>query len=273
VYARSDELALELLLQRLDEAQLVVLRAGDAVRRHVGRNLRPCASPPSPYPDTPAWTSLRRQATFWSSPHSFLPAYVRSMLADAVAAADVPYLYQRWCGLKLLHAFAARGWQAGGDPAGALFLAGCVPFTRGPSRIDLWIEPRLTRRRDHPSGFHCLRGADVTPDFLLVAPGPYGPDCFVLDATKTADEAVLRSKDRYLGLIAASAPGFVAGIPVMRHPVRSWAAAPMHSQHCILYRADGKSGVIPMHPLEWSAKPIDAWVADVIKYSSAWTKR
>ncbi len=273
VYAKSDELALELLLQRLDDARLVLLRAEDALRRHAGRNLQPRSSPPSPYPDAAAWRSLRRQVNYWTSPNSFLPGYVRSLLADAVAVADVPYLYQRWCGLKLIQGFAARGWQTESDVAGALFLAGRIPIARAELRLDLWVEPRLTRRRDHPSGFHCVRGTDITPDFLIVTPGPYGPDCFVLDATKTSDESVLKSKERYLGSIAASAPGFVAGIPVVRHPVRAWAAAPIHSQHCVLSRADGKCGVLPLDPLDWSPKALDAWIGDVLKYATAWARR
>ncbi|MBI5433186.1 MAG: hypothetical protein HZA52_10185 [Planctomycetes bacterium] len=272
-FAKSDELALDLLRARLDEAALVLVRAEDLVRRHAGRNLQPSASPPSPYPGTPAWSSLRRQATFWSSPSSFLPGYVRSLLHDAVAAADVPYLYQRWCGLKLLQAFDARGWTTRGDATGALFLAGKIVLERGAATMDLWVEPRLTRYRDNPTGFHCIRGDDVTPDFMLVTPGPYGRDAFVLDATRAIDRKALETKDRYLAMIAANTPGFTAGVPVIRHPVRAWACAPLLAQHCTLFRADGKTGCIPMHPVDWSPKPLEGWIGDVVKYANAWARR
>jgi hypothetical protein len=272
-FAKSDELALDLLRARLDEAALVLVRAEDLVRRHVGRAVQPSTSPPSPYPGTPAWSSLRRQALYWSSPSAFLPGYVRSLLHDAVAAADVPYLYQRWCGVKLLQAFDARGWSTRGDATGALFLAGRIVLQRGAVTIELWVEPRLSRYRDNPTGFHCLRGEDVTPDFLLVTPGPYGRDAFVLDATRATEHKALEAKDRYLALIASNTPGFTAGVPVIRHPVRAWACAPIVAQHCTLFRADGKTGCIPMHPVEWSPKPVDGWIGDVVKYATAWAKR
>ncbi|MBI5433183.1 MAG: hypothetical protein HZA52_10170 [Planctomycetes bacterium] len=95
----------------------------------------------------------------------------------------------------------------------------------------------------------------------------------MLDATRAIDRKALETKDRYLAMIAANTPGFTAGVPVIRHPVRAWACAPLLAQHCTLFRADGKTGCIPMHPVDWSPKPLEGWIGDVVKYANAWARR
>jgi hypothetical protein len=93
------------------------------------------------------------------------------------------------------------------------------------------------------------------------------------EPTRATERKALEAKDRYLALIASNTPGFTAGVPVIRHPVRAWACAPIAAQHCTLFRADGKTGCIPMHPVDWSPKPLEGWIGDVVKYATAWAKR
>jgi hypothetical protein len=64
----------------------------------------------------------------------------------------------------------------------------------------------------------------------------------------------------------------VAGIPVVRNPVRAWSAAPLHMTHCELGDIEGRTGTIPMHPLDWSSQPLLAWLRDVEIYAMAWGK-
>jgi hypothetical protein len=62
----------------------------------------------------------------------------------------------------------------------------------------------------------------------------------------------------------------VAGIPVVRNPLRAWSAAPLHTPHCELDDSEGRTGTIPMHPLDWSPQPLSEWVKDIDRYAVAW---
>jgi hypothetical protein len=55
----------------------------------------------------------------------------------------------------------------------------------------------------------------------------------------------------------------VAGVPLTRHPVRAWAAAPLRKRSCIVLDRTGAKGVIPMHPAGWSEAPLNAWLGDL----------
>jgi len=271
VYAVEDERGLRVIEGHVREAARRLDRMRATLRSAAGLALKPSQVLPRPFPRTPAWASLRRLCVHWSDGVRISLDELRGQLSGGAWSADLPYLYQRWCGVKLLEALQSTGLQLAGDAVGALYLGGRVKLTDGPVTVTLWVEPRLTRSMDQVTGFRCGRsGGEVTPDYMLVTPGPHGPDAFVLDATKTGDSEVIEHKFRYLHRIESAGTRLVAGVPVSYAPLRSWAAAPLGGTICKLESSDGSRGVIPMHPLDWSSHPVSAWARDVAGHARAW---
>ena len=274
LWALADEQDLSSLQERLDQAHLRLRRAATLVRRAAGGPLRPTERLPAAYPRTPAWVRLRQMARDLTEPERALPNQLRAML-DAQETADVPYLYQRWCGVKLLQAFEELGWRITGDPVGPLLLGGCIRLAREgephEELLEIWVEARLTPDRDHPSGFCCAGEGEVTPDFLVIAKGPSRYDAFVLDATMTGDQEVILNKGKYLSQLRSAQPGYAAGLEVYYRPRRSWAAAPIHGGLSRIFDLTAGWGVIPMNPGRYRRAPLRAWVLDVDRYSRAWS--
>lgn len=269
-YARNDRATLLDMRSRLDEAQTKLERARITLLRIVQLKLVPSSNLPHPYPRSSAWIRLRRFAQQLIQPEKYLPTFLHNLLHGTVEIADTPYLYQRWCGVKLLSAFESLGWIWHKDPIGALFLGGEVRLYKADVELSIWIEPRFSRGRSHPSGFICKEVTETHPDYLIVTPGPNGIDAFILDPTTTADYEIRQGKAKYLSTIEAIAMASVAGIPVVRNPLRAWSAAPLHMPHCDIEDSDGSTGTIPMHPLDWSPEPLFEWVSDIHNYALAW---
>jgi hypothetical protein len=269
-YARNDRATLLNMRSLLDEAYAKLEHARATLLRKVHVKLVPYSALPYPYPRSSAWIRLRRFAQQLIQPKEYLPGFLHNLLHGTVEIADTPYLYQRWCGIKLLEAFESLGWGCVNDPTGALFLGGELRLYKAEVELSIWIEPRLSRRKVHPSGFICKEVTETHPDYLIVTPGPSGIDAFILDPTTTADSEIRQSKAKYLITIEAIAMASVAGIPVVRNPLRAWSAAPLHTPHCELEDSDGRTGTIPMHPLDWTNQPILEWVRDIHNYALAW---
>lgn len=270
-WAQADASALRSIVDRLKESRARLQRAIKSVQRVAGPRPIPSPRAPSPYPQTQAWVALRRLAPRLIDPRAFLPEHVSGILGADLATADLPYLYQRWCGVRIISALHDMGWTVRDDPVGAIFLGGLITFQNRGHGIDLWIEPRLGRLGHHPSGFRCARGEDVTPDYLFVTPGPGGPDAFVLDATLVTTPEDLVSKGRYLDLIELENLVRVAGCPIKRRPKLAWAAAPIVAAHGKALRSDGAIGTLPMNPVHWNAEPLDAWISEVARHALAWS--
>ncbi len=273
VWARADFDAQSRLLERIDEARRQLARARHENARAAGSRITPSAAPPTPYPRTPPWIALRQLSEVILDERRALQASLAGLLTGGAEVADEPYLYQRWVGLKLIEAFDDLGWSARGDVVFALYLGGSIHLVREGIEIQLHVEPRLSERMDHPCGCYCARGTEVTPDFLLVAPGPSGQDVYVLDASKTSDREVLRSKYRYLELVANVKPRRIAGVWTRHPPRRAWAAAPLDRSVCDLDRPDGTCGIVPMDPASFRREPIAAWVSDIDRDAHAWSSR
>lgn len=271
-YAQNDRTTLLSMRNRLYEAQAKLEHARSLLFRTVQVRLVPSPTLPDPYPRSPAWTRLRRYAQQLLNPNDYLPSFLHSLLNGTLEIADTPYLYQRWCGIKLLAAFEALGWIWYDDPVGALFLGGEVTLRKADIEIDLWIEPRFSKYKNHPSGFRCQENLESHPDYLIVTPGPHGVDAFILDPTTTADMEIRRLKAKYLTAIETTTMSLVAGVPVVRNPLRAWSAAPLHVGYCELGDIDGQTGTIPMHPLDWSIEPLKDWLHDIDRYALAWGK-
>ncbi len=274
VFARSEAETLRSLVASVEDASAALCRAVRIVEEEGDFRLSPSPRLPRPFPRSASWASLRRIAEPILRPTSGLPAFVQGVLRDSSAGADAPFLYQRWCGVKLVETFRRLGFAVVDDPAGPLFLGGRIRFKRDGLEIVLWCEPRLLATDDHPSGFAAMRG-EATPDYLLVVPGPAGEDGFVLDPTIDVDPEARNAKARYLRSLVARRRRFVAGIPTTRPVLRSWAAAPLGGNHCDLGSPDGARGTIPMLPGNFEPAPLEQWILDLVAYGVAWagTKR
>lgn len=272
-YAENDRATLLGMRSRLGEAQAKLEHARSTLLRTVGRRLVPSVHLPYPYPRSTAWIRLRRYAQQLTHPADYLPTSLHNLLNGTLEIADTPYLYQRWCGIKLLHAFETLGWVYRDDPTGALYLSGEIRLYKADVEIGLWVEPRFSPYKAHPSGFMCRKAAAEThPDYFIITPGPSGVDAFILDPTTTADIEIRRSKGKYLDTLEAIGMATVAGVPAVRHPLRAWSAAPLHTPYCELDDPAGQTGTIPMHPLDWEEKPLLAWTSDIDSYALAWGK-
>lgn len=270
-YAENDRATLLSMRSRLGEAQAKLEQARSTLLRIVGRRLVPSTYLPHPYPRSTAWIRLRRYAQQLTHPTDYLSTSLHNLLHGTLEIADTPYLYQRWCGVKLLQAFEALDWVYRDDPTGALYLGGEIRLYKAEVEISLWVEPRFSPFKAHPSGFACRRAtAETHPDYFIITPGPSGVDAFILDPTTTADPEIRRNKGKYLDILEAISMATVAGVPAVHHPLRAWAAAPLHTPHCELDDPEGHTGTIPMHPLDWSDKPLLAWVSDINDYAIAW---
>lgn len=269
-YAQNDRATLLNMRSRLEDAYVKLDNARSILLRTGQIKLVSSPNLPYPYPRSNGWSRLRRFAQHLIQPKEYLPTFLHNLLHGTVEIADTPYLYQRWCGIKLLEAFESIGWLCPSDPTGALFLGGEVRLYKAAIEISIWIEPRLSRRKQHPSGFFCKEVTETHPDYLIVTPGPNGIDSFILDPTTTADTEIRQGKAKYLNTIEALGMGNVAGIPVVRNPLRAWSAAPLHTPHCELEDSEGRTGTIPMHPLNWSPQPLLEWIKDIHNYALAW---
>jgi hypothetical protein len=269
-WARVAEEELAKLLGRVDDALGALARARFLVARASGQRVNPSVSPPAPYPRTPPWLVLRELSEGILDARRALAANLSAVLAGHVDVADEPYLYQRWVGVKLLDAFSRLGWTPRGDVIGPLYLGGTIPLGCGTITAELHVEPRLTTSTAHPSGWYCTKGSEVTPDYMIIAPGAAGRDAYVLDACKSTTREVLRDKYRYLELVASVKPRRVAGVSTRLPPRRAWAAAPIDRAVCDLDRPDGACGIVPMDPVRFSPGAILDWVADIDQESRAW---
>ncbi|MFT7722219.1 MAG: hypothetical protein QM788_05250 [Roseateles sp.] len=246
----------------------VALRQAEAqVRAAAGRRITPGERPPSPYPQRPAWSRLKRLARELLNPEALLGALLGPLLTAPVPLADLPFLYQRWCGLQLLRSFERQGWTRRGDLVGPLFLGGRVEFVRRDAAdLVVWIDPRVSEATLPVTGWGVGRGKpELTPDFLVTCGTAGMRDAFVLDATLSRDEEVLASKARYRHGILGVDLQLVAGVPVQRRPLRAWAVAPLGGGGCRLGDPEGRTGCIPLRPGEGEAdlRALDAWVGDV----------
>lgn len=271
-YAQNDRTTLLNMRFRLYEAQSKLEHARNTLLRTVQQRFVPSANLPYPFPRSSAWTHLRLYSHQLTNPTDYLPGFVHNLLHGTVEIADTPYLYQRWCGIKLLQAFEKLGWVWYDDPVGALFLGGEIVLHKVGVSIRIWVEPRFSKHYAHPSGFICQKTTETHPDYMIVTDGPHEVDAFILDPTTTIDPEIRRSKRRYLNTIEKVGMVSIAGVPIIRNPLKVWAAAPLRASHCELDDVEGRSGTVPMHPLDWSAKPLLEWVSDIDQYAIAWGK-
>lgn len=283
-YARRDADELAAIANRIAERREQLDRSRERLRRAAGGAITPRATVPRPLPPSPAWNALRRLARGVVQPLHMIGPHVAELLRAPVQVADLPYLYQRWCGMKVVQTLELLGWSRETDVVGPLFLGGRIHFLLDGVALDLWVEPRLTSSSDHPCGLRAVRG-ESTPDFVFCTPGrnPLGgraqrespiraQDHFVLDPTLSIDPAVLSGKGKYLSALASSDVSLIAGSPAYATPLRSWAAAPLETASAQVFpvREPGSCGALPMNPVRWNPKPLTAWLGDLTAHAMAW---
>lgn len=264
-WAVQDSQTLRGLAQDVQQRLVSMRQAEAGIRAVAGRQIFGSDRMPQPYPQQPAWSRLKRLAHRLMNPEAMLGTMLNDLLAEPISLADVPFLYQRWCGLHLVQAFERLGWKRRGDLTGALFLGGRVELLGvGAGQVTIWVEPRISRATMPLTGWGCaLQGDELTPDFLITCGEAGMRDAFVLDATLATSDEVLNSKSKYrLGIVGIDTL-LVAGVPVARRPLRSWAIAPLDSALCRLNDPDGRTGGVPLHPGRQDLRALDSWVADV----------
>lgn len=263
---RDLETALTEANGRLTRAQRRILEEGEF-------RIRPQPYPPRNCPDSPLFRALRLLAYELERPEVALSREFRGMVSDK-AVASLPFLYQRWCGVKIVQTLRTMGWMSLADPLPALFLGGRIRFTKdlsetAPAEMTLWCEPHLTLQGRHPSGLYSLH-KEASPDFVFITPGPHGPDAFVLDPTLSGDVTVRREKSRYLTDLAFDALQLVAGVPALHQPKRAWSVSPIRATCCELLDLEGRTGTIPMHPVDYSDGALRGWLEDIDSYAIGW---
>lgn len=264
-WAVQDSQTLRGLAQDVQQRIVSMRQAEAGIRAVAGRQIFGSDRAPVPYPQQPAWSRLKRLARELLNPEAMLGTMLNDLLAEPIALADVPFLYQRWCGLHLVQAFERLGWKRRGDLTGALFLGGRIEFWGvSAGQLTIWIEPRVSRATMPLTGWGCASKADeLTPDFLITCGEAGMRDAFVLDATLATSDEVLNSKSKYRFGIVGIDTLLVAGVPVARRPLRSWAIAPLDSTLCRLNDPEGRTGGVPLHPGRRDLRALDSWVADV----------
>jgi hypothetical protein len=286
-YARREAGELAAIAEHILARQESLDRARGLLHRAAGRPVTPRASVPRALPSAASWSSLRRLAMVVLQPAHLIGAHLAELLRSPVETADLPYLYQRWCGVKVLQALEGLGWRRETDAVGPLFLGGRIEFVRDGVPLDLWVEARIGGTVDHPCGLRASR-SEATPDYILRTPGrsplggraqgpavTRGHDYFVLDPTLSTNEKILSGKSKYLTCLATTEPRLIAGAPAYIGPLRVWAASPLDSPAAEIFpvRDMGTCGALPMNPAEWNPKPLSAWLADVTAHAMAWGRR
>ncbi|MCA9315368.1 MAG: hypothetical protein R3F05_16030 [Planctomycetota bacterium] len=270
-YARAERERLHALRRGIEASRAALARAQRALASHAPVGARPRGMEPRPYPATATWQRLRALARRIEDPAVLLPAWWSSALDAPAGAIDLPFLYQRWCGVQLVRALGELGFRPRSDPTGPLLLGElAIELVDAEHRVvTLWCEPRFVRGEHHPSNLVPARDFEQQPDFVLLASGERGLDAYVLDATLSTDDDRLREKSRYRSSLRFAAPRLVAGIPVVARPDRSWALAPLDAPLCRLHDDEGRCGVIPLHP-EHPGRALSAWLGDIVARGRRW---
>lgn len=270
-YAVLDRHQLEHMLGEVRRGEIHIQQSLQMLLGRGGRKLSPSHLPPSPFPRSHSWLYFRRLADFLSRPDKAMTPWLNELLSTPVPLADAPFLYQRWCGLQLIHSCERLGWEVSGEIKGALFLGGAVEIRRGKKTVVLWIEPRISARTADLIGWSCgEKEIELTPDFLLVCGQIGSRDAFILDATlSTPTSDTIAAKGRYRNQLVGVDRVIVAGVPMLRRPLRSWTIARSQSRDCRPGDTEGWTGMIPLRVEEKDRSALDAWMSDVFRHAEA----
>lgn len=265
VWSLNEQAHLKEMLSPYHRGAKQLLRARSRVCRIFNYRPTPRRVRPEPYPQSPAWFWISRLHNLLQHPQASLPHFVQALLAEPVSLADRPFLFQRWCGLKILEACRKEKWKITGDSLGCLFLGGQLQLRKEETEVTLWIEARLPTDHGHPANLRSKHTTPLSPDYIFqITQGNMGTEAFSLDATLMHhDDAARLKADKYLNGLIGTDWNLVCGVPAERGLARSWLAVPIDSPTAKLLDRHGQTGLIPFHPLHWNDMPIRHWMRDV----------
>lgn len=239
-------------------------RLGGFIQNAEGRRLTAWARPPTPFPRAAVWGRLRMHVLNLENPRELLPEMAASSLRLPVAACELPMLYQRWVGDRLVQALQALGWTIASDPFGPLWLGGSIRAVRQDMELRLEVERRYISRTYGNTNLDCVVGESLTPDFTLLFQAPWGQSAWILDATLSREPSIhLEKQEKYLAGLRLSQPSFVASVPTFPRPARSWVASPLGGRLPHLTDANGTMGTISVDPAEEGQPGLMSWLADL----------
>lgn len=248
---------------RLTECQSLLQSAADWRCVPSGRK-------PWPFPQSARWRRVAILAEALEDPRSELPRRLERLFARNPDFAELPFLYQRWCGLKLVRALESLGLNPIQDLVPVLFLGGRLDFAPRSAPhtplLSLWVEARIPPRHEpeapHESGLSTTDKGEASPDYLLLRHGTRRPLAYVLDPSFTLTPSL--EKGRYRTRLAFHAPTLIAGTPSFLPPARAFAAQPLARQDCLLHDAEGRTGVVPMNPRQYAEQAITSWLMELL---------
>ncbi len=275
-YARSDEASLGDYFKRIERTLLIMKKNIHFIQNQVTDQVLLSHAPPDPIPSSPAWAYALEMIKRWYKPEQYAKNNIHDILSAPVQVASLPFLYQRYVGLRLAESLQRCGWEKiAGNELIACFVGGSVQFVKGFEKLSVWYEPRLSK--NHPSGFtstHNNDNLEQTPDYLLVKnSNPDWLEGYVLDATLQYSEDGLRQKTaKYLGSdsngqnkgIQQQKMVSIAGCKAIRRPVRSWVISPnlLHDNNQLLSQ-DGIFGAIQVNPRRYSSTALDLFIQEI----------
>lgn len=271
-FAKDDEKRLVAYFNRINRTLLMSKKTAHFIQSTITDKFLLGDSPPMPIPRSPAWSYAVELIRRWYKPELFISENITQLFSNSVEMESLPFLYQRYVGLRIVEALQMSGWiNTTKNELIACFIGGAVEFKKEDDCMTLWCEPRLSK--SHPSGFtsaHADLAFEQTPDYLLVKHNVNGDlDGYVIDATLISSRDTLLSKaKKYIDVgdrgIQQQKTVKVAGCKAIRKPLRSWIVSPNINQFgSQLLTSDGVFGVIPVNPRNYFSYSLDMFINDI----------
>lgn len=248
------------LVLRFDMARLQLERARARIRASFPGVLRPSSRPPRPFPVDPNWRALGVRVTHWQQPERQIGGWLKRLIEQPIEQAELPFLYERWCGLQLVESLVSFGFEVEERESVVwrMFLGGEIGFQRGGHGLALWIEP-IIGEGFHRCGLAVNGGGTRSPDFVLVDARAGGSRWATLDATLSTNAAALTQKGRYRRDLMARERIVVAGVSTLVRPEAAWAICPSPGPNQ-LFDLDGSLGAVSLRPGPNCGARLDEWV-------------
>jgi hypothetical protein len=218
---------------------------------------------PRPFPRSRTFEALARLEEKRTDPRRAGRALANDLFGHQGRGIDVAYLYQRWCGVKIVAALAALGYEAQSDPVPALLLSGAIEFRSPNGVVTLVCEPRLVAGKPPVEGLFVHHG-ESSPDFVLLVHTGEGRRAHVLDPTLCLQDDARSKKARYLDIVKVEGSRRIAGVGVQPGVDTSWAAAPLDHTNCLPVDWRGEHGTVPLSPLQFDPRPLEQWLSFVL---------
>jgi hypothetical protein len=266
---------LQQMQDEFEDAEHILMRARSLATRSSISRITASPRMPLPFPGGLNWQRLGQLSARILDPEAELPDTLRGLIDGRTELADVPFLYQRWCGLQAVEALERLGWKARRDPVPQIFLGGRIdfvppaPLPADENPLRLWVEPRIPpsslEDEAHESGLIARGVLAMRPDYLFIVQSADGPEAYVLDPTFTTIDVRAEEKGKYRSRLAFQETHVIAGVPAQRPPRRSWAVQPLRRLSNQLLDPEGRLGIVPLHPVKRDWTALEAWLLDLLR--------